>query len=72
MPLWQGKNFSTRLSNEKKINENRYKLFAMRGYMVRNGNLRILKLLLSIKRRNWFLWHWDKTSRFALPVILEN
>lgn len=38
---------------------------------MRDGNRRILKLSLAVKRREWFLELWDKTSRFALPVTLE-
>ena len=48
----------------------RYKLFAMGGYMVKDGNRRILKLSLAMKRREWFLGLWNKTSRFSLPVTL--
>ena len=49
----------------------RYKLFAMGGYMVKEGNCHILKLSLSMKHREWFLGLWDKTSRFSLPVTLS-
>lgn len=48
-----------------------YRLFAMGGYMVKDGTRRILKLSLSMKRREWFLGLWDKTSRFSLPVTLD-
>jgi hypothetical protein len=42
----------------------------MGGYMVKDGNRRILKLSLAMKRREWFLGLWDKTSRFSLPVTI--
>jgi hypothetical protein len=49
----------------------RYKLFAMGGYRVKDGNRRILRLSLSMKRREWFLGLWEKVSRFSLPVTLS-
>ena len=56
---------------QQKMSTLRYKLFAMGGYMVKEGNRHILKLSLSMKRREWFLGLWDKTSRFSLPVTLS-
>jgi hypothetical protein len=56
---------------QQKMSTLRYKLFAMGGYMVKEGNCHILKLSLSMKRRKWFLGLWDKTSRFSLPVTLS-
>ncbi len=55
---------------QQKMSTLRYKLFAMGGYMVKDGNRRILKLSLAMKRREWFLGLWDKTSRFSLPVTI--
>ena len=49
----------------------RYRLFAMGGYMVKDGNRRVLKLSLAMKRRDWFLRLWRKTLNFSLPVKLE-
>jgi hypothetical protein len=53
-----------------KLSTLRYRLFVMGGYMVKEGNRRILKLSLAMKRREWFLGLWDKTSNFSLPVKL--
>jgi hypothetical protein len=55
---------------QQKLSTLRYKLFAMGGYMVKDGNRRILKLSLAMKRREWFLGLWDKTSRLSLPVTI--
>jgi hypothetical protein len=55
-----------------KLSTLRYRLFAMGGYIVHEGNHRILKLSLAIKHREWFLGLWDKTSHFSLPVNLAN
>ena len=55
---------------QQKMSTLRYKLFAMGGYMVKDGNRRILKLSLAMKRREWFLGLWDKTSRLSLPVTI--
>jgi hypothetical protein len=54
-----------------KLSTLRYRLFVMGGYMVKEGSRRILKLSLAMKRREWFLGLWDKTSNFSLPVKLE-
>jgi hypothetical protein len=51
-----------------KLSTLRYRLFVMGGYMVKEGNRHVLKLSLAMKRREWFLGLWDKTSRFSLPV----
>jgi hypothetical protein len=46
----------------------RYRIFAIGGYMIKEGNTRLLKLSLAMKRRAWFLGLWNKTSRFSMPV----
>ncbi|GAB4491155.1 MAG: hypothetical protein OHK006_24740 [Thermodesulfovibrionales bacterium] len=46
----------------------RYKLFAIGGYLIKEGNTRILKLSLAMKRREWFSGLWDKSRSFDLPV----
>jgi hypothetical protein len=51
-----------------KLSTLRYRLFAIGGYMVKEGNHRILKLSLAMKRREWFLGLWNKTSQFSMPV----
>ncbi|KFO68416.1 hypothetical protein ER57_04185 [Smithella sp. SCADC] len=51
-----------------KLSTLRYRLFAIGGYMVKEGNNRILKLSLAMKRREWFLGLWNKTSLFSMPV----
>jgi len=51
-----------------KLSTLRYRLFAIGGYMVKDGNKRILKLSLAMKRRAWFLGLWNKTSQFSMPV----
>jgi hypothetical protein len=53
-----------------KLSTLRYKLFAIGAYMVKEGNHRILKLSLAMKRRSWFLGLWGKTSQFVLPIPL--
>lgn len=39
--------------------------------MVKDGNSRIVKLSLAMKRREWFLGLWNKKSLFSLPVKME-
>jgi len=47
----------------------RYKVFAIGGYMIKNGNSRILKLSMQMKRRDWFkgLWSSTETNELAFP-----
>ncbi len=47
-----------------------YRLFAMGGYMIKEGNSCILKLSLTMKRRSWLLRLWDKISLFSLYINL--
>ncbi len=56
---------------QQKLSTLRYRLFAVGGYMVKEGNQHILKLFLAMKRKAWFLGLWDKTSKFSLPIKLE-
>ncbi|MDP1552632.1 MAG: IS1380 family transposase [Methanobacteriaceae archaeon] len=49
----------------------RFKMFAIGSYMIKNGNDRILKLSLAMKRREWFTGLWDKTKVFQLPINLQ-
>jgi hypothetical protein len=53
-----------------KLSTLRYRLFAMGGYMIKEGNQRILKLSLTMKRREWLLGLLDKKSLFSLHVNL--
>ncbi len=55
---------------QSKLSTLRYKLFAIGRYMVKEGNNRILKLSLAMKREEWFLGFWGKTLQFYLPVFL--
>jgi hypothetical protein len=38
-----------------KLSTLRYRLFPMGGFMIKEGNSRILKLSLTMKRREWFM-----------------
>jgi len=45
----------------------RYKVFAIGGYIVKNGNQRILKLSVAMKRREWFSGIWMNTNNIKSP-----
>ena len=49
----------------------RYRVFAIGAYMVKEGNTRILKLSLAMKRREWFSGLWKAASVFSLPVAFS-
>lgn len=48
----------------------RYKIFAIGGYITKNGNQRILKLSLAMKRRQWFSGLWLHTNNINSPPFL--
>jgi hypothetical protein len=50
----------------------RYRLFAVGGYIVKDGNRRILKLSMAMKRREWFKGLWAKSNAFDLPANLTS
>jgi len=45
----------------------RYRVFAIGGYLIKNGNQRILKLSLAMKRREWFTGLWMNTNNLKSP-----
>jgi hypothetical protein len=49
----------------------RYKVFAIGGYIVKNGNQRMLKLSLAMKRREWFTGLWNCNKTFEIPQIIN-
>lgn len=49
----------------------RYNLFAIGSFLVKNGNSKILKLSLAMRRREWFIGLWDKSHEFKLPLNLQ-
>ncbi|MFN8879372.1 MAG: hypothetical protein ACK5V5_02895, partial [Cyclobacteriaceae bacterium] len=46
----------------------RYNVFAIGGYIVKNGNQIILKLSLAMKRREWFTGLWMNVNSFTTPL----
>ncbi|MFN8810427.1 MAG: hypothetical protein ACK5WO_12880, partial [Cyclobacteriaceae bacterium] len=46
----------------------RYNVFAIGGYIVKNGNQRILKLSLAMKRREGFPGLWMTVHSFTTPL----
>jgi len=53
--------------NQKFLKTIRYKTFAIGGYIVKNGNSKILKLSLQMKRREWFKGLWNSSSNLQWP-----
>jgi len=47
----------------------RYKVFAIGSYIIKNGNQRILKLSLAMKRRSSFEGLWLSTNLFSWPFV---
>jgi hypothetical protein len=49
----------------------RYKVFAIGGYIIKNGNQRIMMLSLAMKRREWFTGLWMNANNIkSLPTFL--
>jgi hypothetical protein len=49
----------------------RYKVFATGAYIVKDGNSRILKLSLAMKRREWFKGLWSSSNYRSWPFVVE-
>lgn len=49
----------------------RYKVFAIGAYMVKDGNSRILKLSLAMKRREWFTGLWSSSKLMSWPFVID-
>jgi len=50
----------------------RYQVFNIGGYTVKNGNQRILKLSLALKRREWFTGPWININSFKTPCVVKS
>ena len=48
----------------------RYKAFAIGAYLVHDGNCRILKLSLAMKRREWFSGLWSSFDDLTFPLYV--
>ena len=49
----------------------RYKVFAIGGYIIKNGSSRILKLSLQMKRREWFTGLWSSSKLMSWPFVIQ-
>lgn len=49
----------------------RYKVFAIGAYMIKDGNSKILKLSMAMKRREWFKGLWASSGMIALPYEIN-
>jgi hypothetical protein len=49
----------------------RYKVFATGAYLVKDGNSRILKLSLAMKRREWFKGLWSSSNYMSWPFVID-
>jgi len=57
---------------QRRLSTLRYNTFAIGSYLVRDGNQVILKMALTLKRREWFIGLWEKSRAFAFPVTFSN
>jgi hypothetical protein len=56
---------------EQRMKTLRYKVFAIGGYLIKNGSQRVLKLSLAMKRREWFTGLWNCNKTFNLPIVIK-
>ncbi|NOX64995.1 MAG: transposase [Chlorobi bacterium] len=59
-------------ATSKRMKTLRYNVFAIGGYMIRNGNQRILKLSLGMKRRQWFMGLWNSPEYMNWPFVVDS
>ncbi|MDI6766621.1 MAG: IS1380 family transposase, partial [Bacteroidota bacterium] len=50
----------------------RYRVFAIGSYMVVEGNAKILKLSMAMRRREWFKGLWEKSIQFSWPFLVPS
>lgn len=50
----------------------KYKLFANGAYIVKNGNQKILKMSVDMKRRKWFAGLWAKSDFCDFPATINS
>jgi hypothetical protein len=58
-------------STHQRMKTLRYNVFAIGGYMVKNGSQRILKLSLGMKRRQWFSGLWCADKFISWPFVVD-
>lgn len=46
-----------------------YKIFAIGGYITKNGNQKHLQMSLAMKRRKWIQGIWQNTQHFSWPFV---
>jgi len=50
----------------------RYKVFAVGSYLTKDGNTKILKLLLAMRRRESFIGLWERSQSFSWPYVVDS
>ena len=57
---------------QKRLSTLRFETFAIGAYLIKEGRDIILKLSLTLKRREWFTGLWNSSKIFSLPVVFSN
>lgn len=57
---------------QRRLSTLRYNNFVIGSYLFRDGNQVILKMALTLKRREWFIGLWENSCVFAFPVTFSN
>lgn len=57
---------------QQRLSTLRFKVFAIGAYLIKDGRNVVLKLSLTLKRREWFSGLWDSCKQFSLPVKFSN
>jgi hypothetical protein len=65
MSLFRQAIIGTKVQNQLKTL--RYRLFAIGSYITKNGNSKILKPALDMKRRKWIGGLWESTENLNRP-----
>ena len=57
---------------QQRLSTLRFQTFAIGAYLVKDGRDVILKLALTLKRREWFTGLWNISKQFSTPVNVSN
>jgi Transposase DDE domain group 1 len=57
---------------QQRLSTLRFQTFAIGAYLVKDGRNVVLKLALTLKRREWFTGLWNISNHFSTPVKVSN
>ena len=57
---------------QQRLSTLRFQVFAIGAYLIKDGRDVVLKLVLNLKRREWFTGLWNNSKQLSIPVKVPN